>query len=344
MSLKKRIASHKITIQEINNFLVKESPFKKIIETHAFERLKDISFLGAIDYRDHHKKYSLQKIERTRYQHSLYVASLAFYISSLRNYNEYKTKNIVAAALLHDIGHFPLSHSTEHIMKKKIGFGHHELGERIFHGKINKFIGLFKILKQEKYDFLYIKHLLDTKSLDKSDGSDLFSNKINIDTIDAIIRCMEYKTTKRETLNRLQVALASFCEQDKNYLSILDDFWQQKDFVYKNIINSNYGIFPDKISEFFFLTEDVNEDTVTSTENFWKRKFKQLFTNIKNMYVDNEFKNNEFHIINRDYTIQTNEKDLANRYIYTKKQTSLKIELSSPKNKPEQLKFSIGQK
>ncbi|MCA2442359.1 MULTISPECIES: HD domain-containing protein, partial [Vibrio] len=98
--------------------LFNDSFFKSIIDTKEFQRLKSVSFLGAIDYTD-------RKNKSTRYIHSLDVAKLALYISEVRNYSTEVTNHLVAAALLHDVGHAPLSHSMEPSFFDEFGIDHH---------------------------------------------------------------------------------------------------------------------------------------------------------------------------------------------------------------------------
>ncbi|MCC8381937.1 HD domain-containing protein [Xenorhabdus sp. PB30.3] len=316
MSIEKKIINNDVTIQEIVRHLINSYSFKEIIYSDAFTRLQDISFLGAIDYSE--KQYILNKSRRTRHEHSLYVAALSFYISVKRNYSEETTKNIVAAALLHDIGHLPLSHSAEPTIKKIFGIGHHEIGNQIINGEVKKLKNLNENLKN-KFDIEYIFYLLNTKDKDKNNGSDLFSSQINIDTIDGIIRCLEYKNLNSIiSLNRLNIASASFLDEENLRIGILDNFWKTKDFVYKNMINNNFGIIPDKISEFFFIENSIHESMLFSNEEKWKYKFKNLFKRLRNNEIKNSLKDYCFEITNRNYYINNNELNIPNRYLNTK--------------------------
>lgn len=323
-----------VIIQDIVRYLINDFHFGKIISSDAFNRLRDISFLGAIDYSE--TQYILDKKKRTRYEHSLYVAALAFYISKKRNYKEDKTKNIVAAALLHDIGHLPLSHSAEPSIKQKFGIGHHELGEKIICGEIKSLSNINTVLSKY-FDISYIQYLLDTKKKDKDDGSDLFSSKINIDTIDGIIRCLEYKNlNSTNSLNRLRIAESSFINNDNQSIGVLDNFWKTKDFVYKNMINNNYGVIPDKISEFYFFENEINEDMLFSCESKWKLKFKDLFSRLRNNEIKNELIEKKINITTRNYFIMTKEMDILNRYLNTKK-TETRIAGLKNENRDKQL-------
>ncbi|WP_272518058.1 MULTISPECIES: HD domain-containing protein [unclassified Providencia] len=316
MSIEKKIINDDVTIPEIVRHLHNSESFQLIINSDAFLRLLDISFLGAIDYSE--SQYILNKSSRTRYEHSLYVAALSFYISVKRNYSSQLTSNIVAAALLHDIGHLPLSHSAEPSIKKKFGIGHHEIGNQIINGQIKGLKSLNKLLKS-RFDVEHINFLLNTKEKDINNGSDLFSSQINIDTIDGIIRCLEYKNLNSiVSLNRLNIAKASFLNEESLSIGVLDNFWKTKDFVYKNMINNNFGLIPDKISEYFFMEYKINEDLLYSSENKWKNKFKILFERLRDREIKGLLKEQYFNITSRKYYINNKEFNISNRYLNEK--------------------------
>ncbi len=111
---------------------------REIIDTYLFQRLRRVHQLAL-------GKYVYPTAEHSRFTHSLGVLQMATIIFSnlYRNSKEffsehYKSEKDIAkdlktlrfAALLHDIGHTPFSHSTEKVM----------LGENIQHEDIGKFI------------------------------------------------------------------------------------------------------------------------------------------------------------------------------------------------------------
>ena len=88
-----------------------DSMIRRVLESRPVRRLKDISFLGAIDYTS--LVHKGPRIGRDRLHHTLGVAALADFISEHRNYDEETRNHVVVAALLHDIGHGPFSHAME---------------------------------------------------------------------------------------------------------------------------------------------------------------------------------------------------------------------------------------
>ena len=116
MKLDRSPASIKIDKQISSDlYFIKDDVYQSIIKTNAFKRLEGITFLGAIGLTEKVGK----KKDISRAEHSINVASLANKISKARNYDQELTKHLCVAGLLHDIGHFPLSHSVEGYLSKK---------------------------------------------------------------------------------------------------------------------------------------------------------------------------------------------------------------------------------
>jgi len=252
-----------------------------IVNSRAFLRLNDISFLGALDY-THEGGDKLKKQHRNRAEHSLHVAALASYVSDLRSYPADLRRHLIVAALLHDIGHAPLSHSAEPYIKKKIGYGHHEAGEQIIRGKTPLGSELHKILRQN-LDVDLILRLIDATA-HPEDGGDLFSSPLNIDTIDGIVRSHSYITGFRSTQSRLSIAKAAFFDKTNHHLSVLDSFWGMKDRVYSSLINNEFGVISDKSSELFFYDNGgLEEDDIYSSERSWQQRHKALFKSFERL-------------------------------------------------------------
>lgn len=99
----------------------------KIIDTSDFQRLHGIKQLGMC-------YLVFPGAVHTRFQHSIGTMHLASEFGS-----RLKTKyprELAAAALLHDIGHFPLSHSFESFFERKLGKSHEGVSADIIGGKI----------------------------------------------------------------------------------------------------------------------------------------------------------------------------------------------------------------
>lgn len=272
--------------------LHEDSFYRSVIESDAFRRLKKISFLGAIDYLPYESH--LKKAPRSRAEHSEHVAALAYFVATQRGYSKELTRHLVVAGLLHDIGHPPLSHSVEPYLKQHFGFGHHEMGQMLLKGEQQLGKKLTKIL-EGKLDLTFIDQLIAGQVAQEL-GGDLFSSPINIDTIDGILRTLSYYSKPTMQVRPLEVAYASFIQTDPKRFDLLDDFWELKQFVYKNIINRPQGVLADQYSQVYFLNEPdlgLDETSLFDSERQWKSKFKSLFDSLKSIHsIKNEFDKN----------------------------------------------------
>lgn len=252
--------------------LFNDSFFKSIIDTKEFQRLKSVSFLGAIDY-------TVRKNKSTRYIHSLDVAKLALYISEARKYSEEVTNHLVAAALLHDVGHAPLSHSMEPSFFDAFGIDHHCATTQII-SKGKDSDSLTETLKA-KIDINLIIDLIEQRS--DEDFSDIFNSKINIDTIDGIHKSLS-SVRNCDLYDKYELAnnvFLSNLEKSNDCVKRIDNFWKAKDFVYKNVISSGMGAIADHVSREYF--EDnlskIDESYFFKTESAFLMGCKPLFKN-----------------------------------------------------------------
>jgi len=296
--------------------------YKAIIESKIFKRLKNIRFLGAIDY-----MYSNRK-RHNRYDHSLGVAKLAYRYSNIKNLSQENESYLVCAALLHDIGHAPLSHSMEPSFKKKFNIDHHIATLKVIKGTSPLGQEIEYILNKYNVDIEKLIKLLDGKS--KEDYAFALYNPINIDTIDAIIRSYSYLFTSSNKNEKLSVIPKTYEILDaliyQNKEEVLYNFWEIKNLVYNSLIHENYNLYADYLSQQFVLKEhNIQESDFYLCDNKFKTKFKILFELLK------EIKKHDSHCPSRDkmtymkrtYTINKHIK-INNSNDYNKKFTSYK--------------------
>jgi len=328
MKLDKVTASFKEDKQaSLSLDFIKDDLYQSIIHTNAFKRLNGITFLGAIGLTNKIGK----KRDISRAEHSINVASLAYKISIARKYDDELTKHLCVAGLLHDIGHFPLSHSVEGYLSKQLNVDHHVLGNLIIDGEFPQLNDLHKILK-DKVNISFIKSLLE-KEVGKDLGGDIFSSQFNIDTIDGIYQSglfVGYELfNKDELINEVFIK----SNNDINF-NILDQFWESKNFIYNQFIHSDFSLFVDNIGELFFKKNKNHLDfnDLLSVEKSWYKKFffMNLLKNLdsstllsnykgKEFYLPKEVNDNEQHFYKkRKYSINEKEVSLCNRYIYVK--------------------------
>lgn len=209
--------------------------------TRAFRRLKGIRFLGALDYllvarpNGRVKRY-------TRYQHSFGVAALAKSYLRLREHSAEQRLLCVAAAMLHDVGHPPFSHTLEPVFEEAFGVDHHLATEQLITGLVPLGSQIVQVLKSFGVDPLAVLHLLNG-------GDELFegffSGPINFDTIEGILRARKYLGMQNLGLTPLKVMTAAAERSDPDSKEVVDQFWQSKHEVYTLVIRSPQGVFYD---------------------------------------------------------------------------------------------------
>jgi putative nucleotidyltransferase with HDIG domain len=306
---------------ELLDSLYAKDLYIEIIKSKSFERLKDIHFLGAIDYLYTNKK------KHTRFEHTLSVATLALKYSRIKKLKMKDEKYLICAALLHDIGHGPLSHSMEPSFKKLFGITHHSAGINIIIGSSPLGKEIYGILKKHKVDINKLIKLLDGKS--KESYAFALYNPINIDTIDGILRTYTYLANSRNKNKNLTLLPNMYkileAITDINQLNILDDFWKLKDFVYSKIINNDLHIYADNISQKYVLNQyRICENDFYLSEQQFKESYRKLFDNLKTLKKQKEeIFNAQLNYTKRSYRINSsihinNTSEYFEKYIHTK--------------------------
>jgi putative nucleotidyltransferase with HDIG domain len=232
---------------ELTTF-VEEPLFLELIQTEAFQRLGSVRFLGGIDYLLVRNPNGAPGNTRyTRLQHSLGVARLAFEYSSVFGLSIADRQLIVAAALLHDIGHAPLSHSIEPVFRECFGIDHHGATKDIIFGHVKIGRSVYKALRAYSIDIDRLASLVAGKD---NEFHAFFSGPINFDTIEGILRTRTFGNAPG-TFAPDVVVDAAIKRSSSIHQEIVDQFWLYKDQVYRHVINSSLGIFADQACQAF---------------------------------------------------------------------------------------------
>ena len=218
----------------------------RLIATPAVQRLRDIRFLGGIDYaripspngRPGSRRY-------TRYQHSLGVARLALLYAEERRLAPAERRFIAVAALLHDVGHAPLSHSLEPVFRESFGVDHHAATQDVLRARVPLGREVGAILAEGDIDVDRVSAVIEGREAGH-DG--FFAGPINFDTIEGILRSHTYERPvprlEPEAVTLAATRRASTADRDT-----VDEFWRCKDLVYRNIINSEKGMLADALCQ-----------------------------------------------------------------------------------------------
>lgn len=227
-------------------FIMGDKFISEIISTSIFKRLRRINFLGAIDYTIvRHPNQS--RYRYSRYQHSIGVAKLARFYSDTMEVDFKKRQLACIAALLHDLGHAPLSHSLEGVFEKYFDINHHKITNDLITGRLPQGKEIYEIIKWLGMDADQIVAVIEGKE-DLFDG--FFSGPINFDTIEGIMRSFTYAGNTTTSSLPENIVMSSSCRNLPNSQYHVDNFWQYKNLVYNNIINSYRGVLSDEICKF----------------------------------------------------------------------------------------------
>jgi len=100
-----------------------------IIDTPEFQRLRRISQIGFANL-------VYPGANHTRFEHSLGTMHIARQLVEKMDADENEKREIVASALLHDIGHAPFSHCSETILSKYLKIAHEDVERILKRGEI----------------------------------------------------------------------------------------------------------------------------------------------------------------------------------------------------------------
>lgn len=215
-------------------------------DSQAFQRLQDIRFLGAIDYAFVHAPNGRPRFRRhSRFTHSLGVAHLALRYAELMSSPAAERRVLLATAMLHDLGHAPLSHSLEPLFWSRFGINHHLATLQILQGQVPMGREIGRILREAQVPDDRVTELLSGQS---REFSNLFSGPINFDTLDGIMRSYSYVGAPFSPALTEFILDAAVLRNNERHRQIVDDFWAIKDAVYLTMIGSRRGVLADYAS------------------------------------------------------------------------------------------------
>ena len=169
--------------------------FNSILETPEIQRLYNIKQLGLAHL-------VFPGAHHSRLEHSLGAYHLAYQAASQLNLDKSEQQLIAIAALLHDIGHGPFSHTLESILLEKFGVDHIDLTELLISGKST----IFTDNEQDIIQTMPVHELLINEGISQKNIIDiirgtytnapylsqLLSSTIDVDQLDYLIRDAHY--------------------------------------------------------------------------------------------------------------------------------------------------------
>jgi hypothetical protein len=198
-------------------------------------RLGRVSFLGTLDLHPGSVHAS------TRLDHSLGVAGLGLQVGAGLGLSPADLRLLATACLLHDIGHYPLSHAAEPGFQRALGVAHHGVSEWIVrgNGSIPPAQSLRPALERAGIDpDLLWAVIVGEAAPPHAALSSLLLAPINLDTLDGIVRTA--RSFGRRGMKLPPILFRRDGDQlmlDSTAIPALDRFWALKDRMYGEVIN-----------------------------------------------------------------------------------------------------------
>jgi hypothetical protein len=322
----------------------------ELIASDPLQRLRHIGFLGAIDYLVHGNGQAPHRRRHNRFDHSVNVALLALRYALLRELDTGETRALVSAALLHDIGHGPLSHTLEPVFCSLFDTDHHRAGQSILEGRSCLGSAIPQIFVRHGVDLDEVLVLLSGSHT--GPHAFLFDSPMNFDTIEAIARCCLFSKAPREVLPTNFVDAIAI--QHDFPVEMGDRFWDCKGTVYKTVIGSRTGVAADTLAQRYMVAHAgrFDESDFYLDDIQLRRKHPDLFTlfeTLRNPGESAEDRSSRFRILDLDCEIEArarrftinkathvqSPRDLAIRY--TQEKTRYKVSLKSLISRAHQL-------
>ena len=172
-----------------------EGLFLDLIEAPEIQRLYNIKQLGFAHL-------VFPGAHHTRLEHSLGTYHMASQAAEKLELDEDEKQTIACAALLHDIGHGPFSHTLESILRETFNVNHVDLTEKLILGKHTIFEpdekdfiespSVFNILNKHGINQKEIINIIRGKTHKKPYLSQLLNSSIDVDQLDYLIRDAYY--------------------------------------------------------------------------------------------------------------------------------------------------------
>jgi HD superfamily phosphohydrolase len=163
----------KVIRDPIHDYIELDDLALALIETPQVQRLRRIRQLGF-------SNLVYPGANHTRFEHSLGVYHLAKHL--VKQVDEQQRNELLAAALLHDIGHGPFSHATEDLIIRYTRKSHEDIEDFLRKGEISD------ILK----DYSLSPSVIAAHIRGDTDPGQIIHSEIDVDRMDYLVRDAHY--------------------------------------------------------------------------------------------------------------------------------------------------------
>jgi HD superfamily phosphohydrolase len=161
-------SNYKIIHDTIHRTIKLDEPALSLLETAELQRLNNIHQLG-LAY------LVFPGANHTRLEHSLGTFHVANSIAHALNLDDEERLLVTTAAMLHDIGHGPYSHTLEYLFELRLGISHTRLTQQLILGEENIFDEVSERILQPKRK---IHEILEEYSVDAETVAGLICNEL----------------------------------------------------------------------------------------------------------------------------------------------------------------------
>jgi len=189
------VIKNKIIRDPIHGSIKIDGVFLELIESPEIQRLYNIKQLGFTHL-------VFPGAHHTRLEHCLGTYFTAYKAAENLNLKEEGKKIVTCAAILHDIGHGPFSHTLESILREKLNVDHVDLTKELISGKHviydekeKRYIdspNVFEILHKHNIDPFQISKIVGGEPIKNNYLSQLLNSSIDVDQLDYLIRDSYY--------------------------------------------------------------------------------------------------------------------------------------------------------
>jgi len=186
---------HKTIRDSIHGDIRVDGVFLDLLGTPEIQRLYNIKQLGLAHL-------VFPGAHHTRLEHSLGAYTMADRAVKKLDLDKNEKEVAVAAALLHDIGHGPFSHTLESILRNTLDIDHVDLTEKLIFGEYDifnpeeqEFIvspSVHDILAKNSIDQKKLVNIIKGKTNEKPYLSQLLNSAIDVDQLDYLVRDAYY--------------------------------------------------------------------------------------------------------------------------------------------------------
>jgi uncharacterized protein len=205
----------------------------------AFRRIEQVSFLGVVDVINQQRPGNRPAFNRA--QHSLGVLRLGMIAAHHIHMQMTEAGYLLAACMVHDLGHAPFSHSLEYAFPKtERSVTHHDVLMDILLSPVGGERSVPRIIERNGLSCERVFRIIDGKD----PLSFFFYSPINIDTIDGINRSMQsfaiFSSYNVHNLTLLTAELyAGRLIGESSALLEMDKFWDSKKLFYHVLSSEN---------------------------------------------------------------------------------------------------------